>query len=281
MTKIGAKAINEPDLDELISFLDQDGDGFIVIDEFFVLLQNSGSLNFAPDPDHKNSEQGEKNKKVQRCLLEVRRAMSFDLFEYFAFFGENALPKFFEPSFLQHLLENEYQNMPAKGVLRQDDSPGANKELDFRSDDPLHGMKMEDGTCLEITVQDIDNVPVPKVEGEKSKGAQKSDQKPAQQGSFDLSDIYSREVRAVLFDTGQNAYISNTYILPASESTDPKTKQTDATKWTFRFPHCIDLARKFRFKNDGHLSKGAKVQLLFELVLTIKPKSSKNAGQKQ
>jgi len=282
LTKIDARSMSEPDLDELISFLDQDGDGFIVIDEFFVLLQNSGSLNFAPDPDHKNSEQGEKNKKVQRCLLEIRQAMSFDLFEYFAFFGENALPKFFEPSFLQHLLEKEYQNMPAKGVLRQEQSVVANRKLDFSSEDPLDGKAMEDNTCLQITVQDIDNVPVPKVEGEKSKGAQKSDPDAAQQGGLDLSDVYSREVRAVLFDPEHNTYISNTYILPASCSTDPKTKKTDATKWTFRLPRCTDLARQFRFKNDGHLSKAKRhVELLFELVLTIKPKNSKNAGQKQ
>jgi hypothetical protein len=43
--------------------------------------------------------------------------MSFDLFEYFAFFGEHALPGFFEPSFLQNLLEKEYRNMPAQGVV--------------------------------------------------------------------------------------------------------------------------------------------------------------------
>ena len=100
LTKIGAKSIDSADLSELVAFLDQDGNGKINIDEFFAMLENSGTVNFAPDPDLNNSEQNERNKKVQRCLLEIRLAMSFDLFEYFAFYTENALPSFFEPSFL-------------------------------------------------------------------------------------------------------------------------------------------------------------------------------------
>jgi len=134
-TKLGASSIDDDDLDALISFLDEDGDGLINIDEFFVSLQNSGSLDFAPGNNLANSEQNEKNKKVQRCLLEIRNTMSFDLFEYFAFFGEHALPGFFEPSFLQNLLEKEYRNLPAKGVATENPSAVASKKPDFSSAD--------------------------------------------------------------------------------------------------------------------------------------------------
>ena len=131
MTKLDEISIDDDDLNALISFLDEDGDGLIIIDEFFVTLQNSGSLDFAPGKNLANSKQNEKNRKVQRALLEIRNTMSFDLFEYFAFFGEHALPGFFEPSFLQNLLEKEYRNMPAKGVATEDPSVVVSKKPDF------------------------------------------------------------------------------------------------------------------------------------------------------
>lgn len=152
-TKLGASSIDDDDLNALISFLDQDGDGLIEIDEFFVTLQHSGSLDFAPGNNLANSEQNEKNKKIQRCLLEIRNTMSFDLFEYFAFFGEHALPGFFAPSFLQPLLENEYRNMPAKGLVTETPSAVARKTPDFSSADrPDSEIKIVEKTCLEICI---------------------------------------------------------------------------------------------------------------------------------
>jgi len=120
LTKIEMESIDESDLDELISFLDPDGDGLLNIEEFFMLLQKSGTIDFTPDTRVVNSEQNEKKKRVQRCLLEIRKSMSSDLFEYFNFYS--SLPDFFEPSFLQSYLEKECRNMPAKGAVREDHS---------------------------------------------------------------------------------------------------------------------------------------------------------------
>ena len=83
-----------------MEFFDNDGDKLIVIDEFFTLLKNVGSIEFSQGKQELNFEQIEKNKKTKKLLLELRGLMSFNLFEYFSFFGENELPSFFEPSFL-------------------------------------------------------------------------------------------------------------------------------------------------------------------------------------
>jgi len=53
--KIDANHIDDDDLNALISFLDADGDKLIPIDEFFVSLQHSGSLDFAPGTNLANS----------------------------------------------------------------------------------------------------------------------------------------------------------------------------------------------------------------------------------
>jgi len=75
--------------------------------------------------------------------------MSFDLFEYFAFFGEHALPGFFEPSFLQNLLEKEYRNMPAQGVVGEGGSGIQSKKPDFASaEKPGSSLQVRDKTCL-------------------------------------------------------------------------------------------------------------------------------------
>jgi len=115
---------------------------------------------------------------------------------------------------------------------------------------------------------------VPKLEDPKGKAANRSD--PAAKGKgFKLEDIASREVRAILFDTEQNKFISNTYVLPTSCSADGKT-------WKFSFSGCksIELARKFCVKHERDATSTRKnVELLFELVLTIKPKATSNKSK--
>ena len=55
----------------------------------------------------------ENNKLIQRKLFEVRTMMGSNLFDYFDFYGQNDIPNFFEPSFLQASLEKEYRNQPS------------------------------------------------------------------------------------------------------------------------------------------------------------------------
>lgn len=134
-------------------------------------------------------------------------------------------------------------------------------------------MNIEERTCVQVHVQDIDNVPVPKVEDPKAKDAKKKPEpNAADQGGFKLTDIQSREVRAVLFDLDAVAFVSNTYILPASSTPDGK-------KWTFDYSGTLELARKFTFKDSSYKSKRRNLHILFELVLTIKPKASKDGKE--
>ena len=101
---------NEQEVDVLVEFFDSDGDKYIVIDEFFTLLKNVGSIEFSQGKQEMNFDQIEKSKKTKKLLLELRGLMSFNLFDYFTFFDENQLPSFFEPSFLQTLIERECKN---------------------------------------------------------------------------------------------------------------------------------------------------------------------------
>lgn len=95
--------------------MDEDDTELIEIEEFLAVVQNAGLIDFSEEAaGGVNTEQADRFKKVQRCLAEIRTAMTFDLFEYFAFFGEKQLPSFFEPSFLQPLLEKESRYLPSK-----------------------------------------------------------------------------------------------------------------------------------------------------------------------
>ena len=77
--------------------------------------------------------------------------------------------------------------MPAEGVATDNQSAIASKKPDFSSADKLESeIKVVEKTCLEISIQDIDNVPVPKVEDPKSKGAKKPDPNSAKDKGFDL-----------------------------------------------------------------------------------------------
>jgi hypothetical protein len=93
---------------------------------------------------------------------------------------------------------------------------------------------MKEGECIEITLRDIENVPVPKSSNDKDSNGK---------GLFNLEDVVARELRIILFDADENKYISNTYIVPAIAS-------ADGLKWKFDFSESIKAAKKFMFKND-------------------------------
>jgi hypothetical protein len=107
--------VSEDQVDALIEFIDQDGNELIEIEEFLAVVQNVGLIDFSEEAAGGiNTEQADRFKKVQRCLAEIRTAMTLDLFEYFVFFGEKQLPSFFEPSFLQPILEKENKYLPSR-----------------------------------------------------------------------------------------------------------------------------------------------------------------------
>jgi hypothetical protein len=88
--------------------------------------------------------------------------MTFDLFEYFTFFGEKKLPTFFEPSFLQPLLERESKYRPSRH-LNMD--PSDAKLLDargFADVEQWASLVVPDNICFKMTINDLRNVPVPK-----------------------------------------------------------------------------------------------------------------------
>lgn len=121
------KAINGSDIDTLVAWIDQDGDKKIPIGEFFELLANNAQINYEPNQDMAGSEQSENNLVVKKCLFAIRNAMSIDLFEYFSVQCANALPDFFEPSFLQNIIEKGGKNMPSQGLISLSEKPDKNK----------------------------------------------------------------------------------------------------------------------------------------------------------
>ena len=177
-----------------------------------------------------NSVQNEFNRAVQRCLLELRAAVGLDLFDFFAFCDTNGLPSFFEPSFLQPRIEKERLNLPSQNLVAEPDPFSVYPADLLTNPEELSKLKLEKEECLELTLYDIDNVPVPKDSGQSS-------------GHFNLEDVKSREVRLVLFDFEKNEYVSNTYILPATGSVEGK-------RWSFDAAECVDMARYLGLKVD-------------------------------
>lgn len=106
------------------------------------------------------SEQSENNQTVKKSLFAIRNAMSIDLFEYFAVQCSNALPDFFEPSFLQNIIEKGGKNMPSQGLISLSDKPDKNK-IDYTNTGALPVFPLPERTTFQLTLEDIDNVPVP------------------------------------------------------------------------------------------------------------------------
>lgn len=129
--EMGVKNLAEEHVDALLQLLlDPDGDELIEIREFLAVVQNAGRIDFSDEAaGGLNTEQADQFKRAQRCLAEIRTAMTTDLFEYFTFFGEKRLPTFFEPSFLQPLLEQESKYRPSR---RLNMDPSDAKLLDTR-----------------------------------------------------------------------------------------------------------------------------------------------------
>ena len=121
------KAINGSDIDTLVAWIVQDGDKKIPIGEFFLLLVNNAQINYEPNQDMVGSEESENNLVVKKCLFAIRNAMSIDLFEYFSVQSENDLPDFFEPSFLQNIIEKGGKNMTSQGLISLSEKPDKNK----------------------------------------------------------------------------------------------------------------------------------------------------------
>lgn len=119
--------------------------------------------------------------------------------------------------------------MPSQGLISLSDKPDKNK-IDYTKTGSQPVFDLPDQSTFQLSLQDIENVPVPMEQGDKN-------------GKFQLKDIHSREVRIVLFDNIMSQYISNTQIIPASGSKDGK-------KWTFDFSEAIKLAKSFTFKCD-------------------------------
>ena len=82
--------------------------------------------------------------------------MSIQLFEYCALFGQNALPKFFEPSFLQNIVEKQCKNLPSTNLVEfkaKDDGPEKkDKVTQIKWDDPedLGQIRVNEGEIFEI-----------------------------------------------------------------------------------------------------------------------------------
>jgi hypothetical protein len=144
--------------------------------------------------------------------------------------------------------------------------PAKSKEqpIDWKNPAPndLNQVRAKEGENLEITLRDIENVPVPKMDAAKGKPSA---------GAFNLDDVLAREVRIILFDRDTNEFISNTYIVPASAT-------LDGLKWKFDFSPAIEAARTFALKSDQRTSK-KNIELMFELVLTIKPRGQKKENE--
>ena len=183
------KVTNELEVDILVQFFDNDGDKYIKIDEFFNLLKNVGSIQFNQGKEEMNFDQIEKNKITKKLLLEIRGLMSFNLFEYFTFFDENELPSFFEPSFLQTLIERECKNQPSYKFMLQNNFQ---KQINYENAEQLANISISDNLCIEIKIKDIENIPIQKKN----------------------ENILQRELRVILYD-GSNQFISNVYVLPA------------------------------------------------------------------
>ena len=67
-----------------------------------------------------------------------------------------------------------------------------------------------------------------------------------------MDDVYSRELRIILFDLQKNEYISNAHIIPASASKDGKT-------WFFgAVSESVKLATEVTFKNGPRASRAGK-----------------------
>ena len=159
--KIGVQNVSEDQVEALIEFIDKDGDELIHIEEFLAVVQNAGVIDFSEEAAGGiNTEQADHFKKVQRCLAEIRTAMTFDLFEYFAFFGEKQLPNFFEPSFLQPVLEKENGCLPSRHL---NTDPGDSKLMTARDFSDIEEEKVTvEEDCFKFAVHDIKDVPVPK-----------------------------------------------------------------------------------------------------------------------
>jgi len=288
---LAVKNVTEEQVEALVEFIDDDGNELIEIDEFLAIVQNAGMIDFSEAAaGGTNTEQADRFKKVQRCLAEIRGAMTFDLFEYFTFFGEKELPAFFEPSFLQPMLEKETKFQPSRYLNTDPNDKKLMNARDFSDVEKLVNIFVPDNVCFKFRVEDISNVPVPKHAskptinkqlGPGDPGPKKREASKEESKGFSLDDVESRELRIILYDLNKDEYISNAYIIPASASEDGKT-------WLFgEVSQGIKLATEVTFKNEsaykegdsnykkcGRCARGGAqkpdLYVIFELVMTLR-----------
>ena len=99
---LDVRNLTENELDQLIDLMwvddDTENPGMrgVDINDFIELLKNAGSLDLQQDTG--NLSEVARMRTSQKCLFQIRNAVSFDLFSYLTLF--ETMPDFLEPSFL-------------------------------------------------------------------------------------------------------------------------------------------------------------------------------------